>query len=410
MKLVNYLFRNLDSILISLVLNVNVLRFYMNIGDTNVILYFLYLITLFIAYKYNKFTIYHRYLEDSTVRVVCQYWFILAGYGLITSIFITGEWVIFLKLLISVIISICCIGFSGDKIKKVFEYFFILNIVYSFTILLQPQRLYSYIGPEVNYLNTTLTLGLCFTITLVFVVLYLYRNDIKKMIFTIGVSIFFFIVLMHFPARGVLIFPPLIAFYISFLNRRRSRSRFLLFLLVLMVLISGAFIYFLKNASEYAMVHMTGLFEDTEDESRIVVWSNAIKSIINNLWIFFGAGLNGFRVKEGYYPHNIYFHIMADFGILAMFLFLYLSISVISKYIKFYKYCNILKLKEIGLISFVSFLYYLLTFCKSFSLYDCNPLLISLSFCLAIFSENLNSYRNRPNIPYSNIMVSNVNK
>lgn len=250
-----------------------------------------------------------------------------------------------------------------------------------------PTKVNAYMsGGEVNYLNMTLTLGLCLTFSLVNMVLYYYYSNYRRFFIAAGLSSLFFITLMAFAARGVLLFPPLIALFIAFSNSKRHKKKLVGIIILFCLLLIVAFFYFMNNASEYALAHMTGLVEDTEDESRLRVWARSIQAIIDNLWLFWGAGLNGFKEVMTFYPHNIFLHLLADFGIIPMLLFLYISFLVCRGYAKIHSIPLDFQKKYLNIITFAAFAYYLMTFSKSFSLYDCCPFLISISFCLKLTS------------------------
>lgn len=384
MKVVNNIFTYLDSILVALILNINVLRYFMNIVDTNAILYLLYFVCIVVLFYKNKNIVTYQYKKNTIIKYYTWYLCGIICYSLVTSVLFTGELVIFYKFLISILIAIFCIGFDSLHQKKVLIYFYIINISYGLLVLSSPQRVNSYLAGDVNYLNMTLTLGLCLTISLVGFVTFYYLNKKLVCLFYLIGGIFFFIVTMFFPARGVLLFPPLIAIYTAYVGRKNNMGKFVIFIVFLIVLILGAYQYFISTASEYALIHMTGLFENTEGESRIVVWKQSWNEIIDNLWIFFGGGLNKFQQEIGFYPHNIYLHILADFGILALVGFIYLTIKVFRCYKEETSVFKINTMSHgfIYRLSFSSFFYYLLTFCKSFSMYDSCPLLIMMSFCL----------------------------
>lgn len=371
----------LDLILLSLVLNINVLRFFFNTEENNLLLYSLYIFCIIFLYKNNKSNIINIYISDKSIRLYCGYWLCLLCYSLISSVLLVNGLFLFFKFLVSVIIALLCVGIKYSRIQAVIKYYILVNIIYSICIYINPQKVFSYMSGTVNYLNMTLTLGFCLSLFLVQGVNYYYSDKGKLLLQSLVGIVIFFIVIMLFPARGVLIFPPMIVLYIAYKNRKRSIVKFWIFIVALTALIYFAFYYFMQHASEYALVHMTGLFENTEGESRITVWDTAINAIIDNYWMFIGAGFDGFNCLFGYYPHNIFLHILADFGFIPLIGFIIIIVYVFRNY-------NRICIKMISKtfissfqLCFAGFLYYLLTFCKSFSMYDACPLLIMISLC-----------------------------
>lgn len=381
--IVNRLYRKSDVFLLAFVLNINVLRFFLNVDDTSVSLYGLYILCLCFLYCKNFKRVLHAYKKNRFIKIYIVYWLFIIVYSLITGILFNDELFLFFKYLMAILIGLLCLEYDSKKICYVLKYYIIINIIYGIDILMNPEKVLSYMSGSVNYLNMTLTLGLCLTVYFSKLVGDFYDGINKNLYLDIALIIFFFIVIMKFPARGVLIFPPLIAIFYALINSNGHKLKFISFLLFLIVMLIGAFIYFMQNASEYAMIHMTGLFENTEGESRIEVWTTSVNAIFNTYWLFIGAGLGGFENAIGFYPHNIFLQMWSDFGFLA---FLFFSIIMT---------CIIVRMKSASLhqskpiyirtsqLCYVGFLYYLLTFCKSFSMYDSCPLLIMTSFCIS---------------------------
>lgn len=388
--------QNIDAILISLILNINILRFFLNIEDTNIFLYFIYILSIITVYRKNKANIYKSLRSEYIICFYYQYWGIILILALITGMIVTSAYFLFFKFLITVLIALACIGMPDFKIRFCFLSFYILNVLYGIIILTFPGRVTAYMSGSINYLNMTLTLGLCLTFSLVTMVQAFYEGKKIYMLCALISSIFFFATTMPFSARGVLLFPPIITIYIAFLKRHRHKIKFVIFLSLLSGLIFFAFLYFMQNASEFALIHMTHLFENTEGESRVVVWSESIKSMIDNYWIFWGAGLNGFQSAIGFYPHNIFLHILSDFGLFAL---IGLCVIVFFVFNQFFKLKKLIH-SHVYILSFVGFLYYLMTFCKSFSMYDSCPLLIMISFCFS-FDKYLQKYKNRNALKYT---------
>ena len=301
-----------------------------------------------------------------------------------TCVLKTFEFIVLFKFLVAILLAIICIGLTANKIKKIIQLYFAINIIYGILVLASPDKAYAYMGDSVNYLNMTLTLGFCLTLSLVGTVINFFYNRYNNLLFSVCFSIFFFIVIMLFAARGVLLFPPLIAILIALLNRKTHNEKFIVFFIGLSICIGFAVQYFLNNASTYALAHMSNLFEKTEDESRLVVWSTAINAALDHLWIFWGGGINCIVKELGFYPHNIFLHILIDYGIIGCCGLIYITRVIFKRFLKFRKQQMSMNIKVIEIMCFAGYLYYLLTFCKSFSMYDSCPLLILMSFCLTI--------------------------
>ena len=378
--------RNSDSLLLSLIININVLRFFLNVEDTSLLLYLLYIACIFILYINNKHRLKKRTKDSITIKSFCVYWIFCLSYYIVTCCIFTHEYQVLFKFSVAIIMGILCLGYEIEKLKKLFLFILLINIVYSLTIFNSIERVYSYMSGSINYLNMTLTLGLCLSLSLASLVLCL-LNKIRRRFILYGIfTITFFLAILPFPARGVMLFPPLIAIILALLNGRKHKLTLVSIFIGLVLLISIGAYFFIQNASEYALIHMTNLFEDTEDESRVGLWKTAIDAIFDNYWIFWGAGLNGFKSNMDFYPHNIFFHFLADIGFVGCIGFGIFVYYIIAKYFRLARRNYSICTEEYNWC-FIGFLYYLLTFSKSFSMYDSCPLLIMMSMCLCLMSS-----------------------
>lgn len=380
------LLHNLDTILLSLVINVNVLRFFLNIEETSLLLYTLYIICIGALYVFNRHRLKYRIHNNNTIKSYCIFWGLIWLYFLVTCCVSTFDYTVFGKYSVAIIISILCVGFDKAKIGNLFVIVIFLNIIYTLSIITNIDRVYVYMSGSVNYLNMTLTLGLCLSLCVASVVLVILHKMKNKLLVLSILTVYFFIAILPFPARGVMLFPPFIAIVIALINGKKHKKTLLSIFLGLAIFIFVGAYFFIQNASEYALIHMTNLFEDTEDESRVGLWKTAIDAIFDNYWMFWGAGLNGFKSTMEFYPHNIFFHLLADTGFVGCIGFGIFVYYIIAKYFRLARN-NYSNCSEEYNWCFIGFLYYLLTFCKSFSMYDSCPLLIMMSMCLCLMSS-----------------------
>lgn len=381
------LLHNLDTILLSLVINVNVLRFFLNIEETSLLLYTIYIICIGALYVFNRHRLKYRIHNNTTIKSYCIFWGLILLYFLVTCCISTYDYAVFGKYSVAIVISVLCLSFDKAKIKNLFFIVIFINIIYTLSIITNIDRVYAYMSGSVNYLNMTLTLGLCLSLCLASVVLIILHKMQNKLVVSIILTVFFFIAILPFPARGVMLFPPFIAIVIALINGKKHKKTLLSIFFGLAIFIFVGAYFFIQNASEYALIHMTNLFESTEEESRVGLWKTAIDAILDNFWIFLGAGLNGFKSTMDFYPHNIFFHFLADTGFVGCLGFSVFVYYIIAEYIKKgRKICS--NCSEEYHWCFIAFLYYLFTFCKSFSMYDACPLLIMMSLCLCFVVSN----------------------
>lgn len=356
------------------------------------LLYMMYILCIVTLYKINKNRIYLQFKSLSILKNYFLFWVCIVVYSLVTSLLITGDIFLFFKFTVAIVISLLCVGLESVKIIKLFKWFYILNIIYGAILLTNPVRAYSYMASgAINYLNMTLTLGLCLSLSLVGIVYYIFYKKYKYTFISFFFTVFFFLVVMLFAARGVILFPPLIAMIMAYSLSKNKKGKFLLFILILGIIGYFAFQFFITTTSGFTLDHMTRLFENPDEEDRIGIWEKAINLSLDNLWVFFGAGFNGSQYYLGGYPHNVLLHFLSDFGILGFIGFGYIILYVIRSSFKMLKKRTVTLVEEVNILSFVGFLYYFLTFSKSFSLYDSCPLLIMISLCIT--SSNIKTHK-----------------
>ena len=119
-----------------------------------------------------------------------------------------------------------------EKIKRTLNSIIVINVVYALILILFPNIADKALGSGLNYLNATLPLGLALTMTLIKSL-----NAISKKggrvimsVLWIAISALYFVALVGFMARGVLLFPPIISLLI-FLFMKNGR-RYVTWLLV----------------------------------------------------------------------------------------------------------------------------------------------------------------------------------
>ena len=340
-------FDNIEAILISLVLSVNVLRIFLGVSDTNLLLYLVYVFALFVLYiKYHK-KIVKMIKSIRSLKMSFAFIVFIILYSIISLLWSNYESAILTccKFIVALILAFLCIFVPSDKIKAIGVYFVLLNIIYSIAL----------VSLLIAFFNKNLLLILCW----------------------ISLSALFFISLLSFIARGVLIFPPIIALcMIPFIGKNHLRRT--IFILGISIVIGYfAIQYFMDLASDYGASRMLRLFEDAEEEDRFELWQQCSFIMIEKYWYFFGGGICAFS-STIYYPHNIFLQILGEFGIIPLIVFLYMIITLFLKFFKLNKHVSTGGKWPLYFV-FVGMLYYILTFSKSFSLYDALPLFIMMA-------------------------------
>lgn len=400
MSLFKFLRKNIDVILLSLVICMNNIRVILGVGETTIALYGLYLLctaSLFIKYgsKFLKIAV-----KDNTIKTFLFLIGLMVLYASVSMAWIQSSKVIttYLKFLISLSIGIVVVAMPIEKIKLTLNCIIIINVFYSIILLLLPGFADTAMINGLNYLNVTLPLGTALTITLIRSLNAVSnKGGLIMSIVWIVCSALFFASLVGFTARGVLLFPPLIAVITFFLMEKKHKIIAWLFVPLFFVVLYVFYEYYMNNATDYAASRMMRLMESSEDENRWGLWSKSINEMIDKCWFIYGGGIEAFRYNSciHYYPHNIFIQIIGEYGIVGIIMSLLTLWYVIKGYLQSRLVANQLFEGEVLNCIIAIFAYYTLTFSKSFSMYDGLPLFVVIAFCLSVYG-NLKEMKGMP--------------
>ena len=374
----------LDVIFLSCIINMNLLRFIFNIYDTSIILYgiyFLYIIlSLYKNIKLQKTLSFHK--NSTQLNLLLTVILIIVS---ICSAFIYGRQAVSssIKFFIAIIIAVMAYYMSLNEIKLTIKTTIIFNIAYCFIIVLSPQTAFNYMeqgGLGTNYLTMTLTIGLTSTIALIYCFYGLfYSTDIRKWLLFFAITILSFFAMMKFAARGPIVLPILSACLIFILMAKNNKSKFILAFVIIIIFGIFAFQIFRLYADSYLIKRLLSLFSNIGGEERITVWLEYLNLIKDKSFYIFGGGTGSAEYYTGYYPHNIYLQLLGEFGLLGIIIAIIFS----SKVLISIRNCNNQigqiydgncnkEQKNVRCLFYIvlgGFLYYLLTFMKSFTLF-----------------------------------------
>ena len=381
------IFDNIDALLIALVLNVNVLRIILGVSDTNLLLYLMYVLTVFVIYiKYHKKAV-SIIKKMKWVKLTFLFIVAIVFYSMISLLWSNYDsaFMTFCKFVVALVLAFLCVLEPSDKIKAIGIYFVSLNIFFSILCLINIDRVTSMFGDGMNYLNATLTLGFSFRIALVSLFSAFFNKQIASILFWAILSALFFISLLGFIARGVLIFPPLIALCMIPFMGRQQVGKTIIILGIAVCIGFFAFQYFLDFASDFGASRMLNLFENPEEQDRVELWQDCSTIMIDNFWFLFGGGICAFS-SAIYYPHNIFLQILGEYGMIPFIIFIYMLVSLFKK---FFRLNKVIKAEYKWSLFFVivGMIYYTMTFSKSFSLYDALPLFIMMALMYGYFID-----------------------
>lgn len=377
---------NLMSLLFALIISVNSIRYFMNIQESSLAIYSIYILAIccgimLMQRRFNK--------SDNSIVVIVFGAVLMIAYGLITSPIIgSNGYISTVKMIITFLVAHCFFLMSTEEIRRTIRIAGAIIMVYCLFLVFDTGRIDRYLSGGSNYLVLTLPIGLYCSI---FITRIIYKICNKKM----GSSLFGDIVLFmlsfwaltRLPARGSMLFPFLVGIVITMLIERKHFFKLIVALVMISLLIYLGYLVYMNIAGDYAKRRMLSLFSghDYASEERIKVYKIYIKYAVENLWIIWGGGVGSSIKTFGYYPHNIYLQLFGEFGVIGLFNGGYITVLTLikSKWILRHEK----ELSENSKILFYEllsgFLYLFLCFMKSFSLYDICSLLI---FVMAIFS------------------------
>lgn len=371
-------------ILLSLMLNANVVRYTFNLSENSIALDGVLVLCVMVGLYNVRDTIALKEFYK-----VCMFAVPICVYGLLSIICLESDGIITVfKLIYLFLIYIIGMSVPYRIITKILLYTVVVNLLYTSFIIAMPEKAMEYLFQgEANYLNLTLTLGLSLTISLVYSVCnYFSYSGILRSILGLIVTSIFFLACSAFMARGTVLFPVLIAFIITSIIGIRKKVKGLVAFFILLFIISIATTYYLNSATDMAVSRMDRLFNDTEDESRVSIWLEALSVIFNNGWFILGGGVNAFTMYLGGYPHNIFLQFLGEYGFWGL---IFISCIVYKSIREFYISNTMIRIKKrfslddmTVYITFSGMLYFLFTLSKSFSCYDAYTLFFMLGAVL----------------------------
>lgn len=409
--------QTIECILLALILNMNSIRIVFSGKLGNVIAYSIYMIFILILFikilKKRHISINKNLMVISSFIIVASAFISLLTRGKLEYLSI---WI---KFLISILIGINASTFSIKQIKCTFKYIVFTGGIYSIYVLNNISKL-NYLmknaPQQMNYLVITLPLGVSLLSALIFI---FFIKEFKIKIICLIFSILLLLGLLNFQARANLIFPIVILIFlllISLIKKPSNIIKLALGCLVGVILLRISAQYFDMDKLIY---RVTRLFNDSESEPRIILYSNYWNYINKDFRWILGIGFNESKnaLASMYmiesYPHNFILEIFGELGVVGLSCCITIiikscqySISIMKWMLKNIKNKNSKKIinKEEKIIScnlvIGCFIFYFLTYCKSYSIYDAYQLFSITGFIVAVYTELF-----RRNIKYKKITL-----
>ena len=96
--------------------------------------------------------------------------------------------------------------------------------------------------------------------------------------------------------------------------------------------------------------------------------------------------MDAFRYNSSihYYPHNFFIQVIGEYGLIGIIASVMTLWNVVKGFIKYRIKAKMAGESVVLYCTMGAFVYYTLTFSKSFSLYDGLPLFVVIAFCLSL--------------------------
>lgn len=380
---------NICCVLLAMILSMNGIRYLLNIQESNALIYGVYVVFIVLGYfkYYSRIT--NKYSKNNIYLIIFTVFIVI--YSLVTAIF-GGKEAIFeaIKLIIIAFIIFIVYFMTTEDLRETLNYTYAFILCYVFVLLLKPNRINTYLSKGSTYLNLALPIGLVLTMLLIRIVLRFYNKDkVLQIISECTAGVLCFVALTKLSGRGSIIFPLVITVLFVFILGRKHIFKMVFMLFLVLLTATIAYKFFLRTADSYIINRFVRLFNDMGSEDRWDIWKGYIVYSLKHNWFIFGGG-TGAAVREyRFYPHNLYLHMAGEFGIIGIISSIYYTIYSIKNTLWGFNNIRIKDRKNALLFYELSagVTYMFLNFMKSFSLYDCCPLLV-LIIALISFTNN----------------------
>lgn len=386
----------IEALLLILIMNMNVFRIVAACYQINVtlicnLIYGIYIWVILVSKSMER-KIKLTKLKIFLMAMVC--FIFLEG-------IIFGNYSQLLKFIVCIIIGCVTLDCDSECILILSKGTYILNFLYAIFLLKNYSVVsgLSKVDHSLNYLTVTLSLG--FTLSLLVYPLIM----LHKKAFYISYTLFLLYVILHFNARGNVLFP-LILFAVSLICMGGLEKKN--FIKVgLMIVIVGIFFYymFIQMKNFHIWDRFQQLFVNLQEEARYTLYTKYIWYLLKRgTWIL-GKGFgNSKRIlnelgSQYRYPHNFILELVGELGVLGIIL----SISMISYIIKLtYKSTLLFKhIKNETVIQIGNIIcglwYFIMNYFKSYSIYDAYQLFVLLALLSVVYKKvslNENIYKN----------------
>lgn len=302
-------------------------------------------------------------------------------YGALST-FINGENQFGLLIELFALVILFFIGRSLSPFTFRYMVYFCISVSTALSIILILDRGYVF-SSGINYLLVSIPIGLGVLLSLC---LMFSEDRFLFKVFLLVCCLISFVSLFYLQSRAVFLSVVIFSFFIymyssknNFLNYKNLL--FLFFLILLMSYKSEYLIVFYEDSSLF--YRLDALFAGTSHEPRSELYSSYFSHL--NEFYFSGFGLGGteaglYSNTIEKYPHNLVLEFWSEFGVLGLVFSLSLLFFAFKR--KIYLLIN----SPDSLILVVLYLFFLMNFMKSFSIYQSSVFFFALGL---IYNEKL---------------------
>lgn len=338
-----------------------------------IIIYFAVLVLFFSLYFWGGELYSKLEVSRNEILIYVMYFFVII-YA-IFSTFETGFHNIFF---VYDLLSIGIIYFIGRTINfNTYKYsvyiIFIIGALHSLTVIFNRSYVYS---SGVNYLLMSLMIALftCFSLLAAF-----YNKNIILRIFFIILYIIGCSALFSMQSRATFIFVAIASVIIP--NLYMNHKQKLIFNMVALLIISFVVSFYISDIIHFyensiIQQRMNSLIYDFKNEQRFITYGLYFENLDNFFVSGFGvggttAGIYSNTVEK--YPHNFILEFWSEFGLLGLFFSLHITFISIFNFLKYLG-----EPRGFWTLSIIFiYLFYMMNFMKSFSIYDSYILFLS---------------------------------
>ena len=376
----------INCFLAACILASNGIRYILNIPESNVLIYMIYMLYLILSIILYKNKSMNNIFGLAIIAIILSCYIVITGMKGDIQDSVSG-----LKLICIFLISLCFYWMDGKAYRLTIDIVYFIAFVYVICLYIYPDRVLYFYNSGSNYLLLALPIGFVLSMRLTRIIFKIYTNRLSKELFLdIAMAVFYFLALIQFPARGSIIFPFLVMILFTLIIGRDYLFKSWIVLAGLVMLVFFGYAYFLDNASHMSVVRMQRLLVNVEGESRWRLWRRYIFMIVNE-WQLLGGGTGCSMRELGFYPHNLYLQFVGEFGLIGFIFSMYLTFLVFFRHVKallkmhLYSQVNLLFI-EIS----AGLLYLFLCFMKSFSIYDGVSIMMMTMAAISLSQQDSN--------------------